>query len=248
MASDTKPVIQPFETKNQNPRSNYRRANWESFTSDLENGIPNIAPDPKVYKDFQSLVLEASKKNIPRGCRDSYIPGLSDQNKQIYQEYVQAYKEDPFSENTIELGKEVISSLWQERRERWKETIENVDMTHSSKKAWSTIKKLNSEDKHPARKAAVTPNEVAHQLLINGKTNNQSRERGYLKRMKQEMQRIMSQSDDIFEPFTMEEMQSAMKQMKSGKAAGLDGIAVEMILHFGKRLGSGFLLFSTNVQ
>ena len=55
------------------------------------------------------------------------------------------------------------------------------------------------------------------------------------------MQRIMSQSDDIFEPFTMNELQSAIKHMKPGKAAGLDGIAVEMILHFGDRARSWLL-------
>ena len=61
------------------------------------------------------------------------------------------------------------------------------------------------------------------------------------KKMKQDMQRIMSQSDDIFEPFTMNELQSAIKHMKPGKAAGLDGIAVEMILHFGDRARSWLL-------
>ena len=241
VAVDIRPVVQPRETKYQNPRSNYRKANWESFTYDIENKTPTIVPDPERYEDFQSLVIEAAKKNIPRGCRESYIPGLSDQNKEIYQEYTQAYKDDPFSENTMELGEDLISSLCQERSERWHETITNIDMTHNSKKAWNTIKKLNSEDQHPARIAAVTPNEVAHQLLINGKTNNQNRERGNLKKMKQDMQRIMSQSDDIFEPFTMNEFQSAMKHMKSGKAAGLDGIAVEMLLHFGDKARSWLL-------
>ena len=171
VAIDIKPVIQPRETKYKNPRSNYRKANWESFTSDMENGITTIAPDPERYEDFQSLVIGAAKKNIPRGCRESYIPGLSDQNKQTYREYTQAYKDDPFSENTMELGEDLLSSLCQERCERWHETIENIDMTHNSKKAWSTIKKLNSEDRHSARIAAVTPNEVAHQLLVNGKDN-----------------------------------------------------------------------------
>ena len=49
------------------------------------------------------------------------------------------------------------------------------------------------------------------------------------------MECTMSKSDEVFEPFTMEELESAMKYMKSGKATGLDGITAEMILHFGDR-------------
>ncbi len=114
-------------------------------------------------------------------------------------------------------------------------------MTHNSKKARSTIKKLNSKDQYPTRIAAVTPSVVAHQLLLNGKINNNNRERERLKKIKLEMHRIMTQSKDRFECFTMDEMQSAMKHLKSEKTAGLDGIVVEMILHLGDRARSWLL-------
>ena len=41
--------------------------------------------------------------------------------------------------------------------------------------------------------------------------------------------------DDSFGPFTLEELQEAIKQLKPGKAAGLDGITTEMIQHFGEK-------------
>ena len=118
----------------QHPRSNYRKANWEHFTADIENKITTIIPDSEQYEEFRLLIIEAAKKNIPRGCRESYIPGLSEQNKQIYQEYMQAYEEDSFSKNTMELGENLMSSLSQERSKRWHDTITNIDMTHNSKK------------------------------------------------------------------------------------------------------------------
>ena len=48
---------------------------------------------------------------------------------------------------------------------------------------------MNTEKNTQTRVAAVTPDGVANQLLLNGKPLN--KERGYLKRMKSEMDRIM---------------------------------------------------------
>ena len=117
-------------------------------------------------------------------------------------------------------------------------------MTHNSKKAWATIRKFDPAKKPQPRIDAVTPNQVAHQLLMNGKPNN--RERGYLKKMKDDMDRIMQESDEIFQQFTSEELNAAMKHLKSGKAAGLDGITTEMIHHFGDKVKAWLLLLFNN--
>ena len=236
---DTKPVIRPRETKPK-PRFNFRKANWESFESDLEVGVSNISPVPKHYNDFQSLVWEVSKKYIPRGCRKNYIAGLSEQSKEQYMEYTQAYNEDPFAESTLELGEELLASIGSERRERWHELITTINMTHNSKKAWATIDKLNSEKEPQPRLAAVTPNQVAHQLMLNGKPHN--KERGYLKQMRQDMDRIMQDSDNNFRLFTLEDLNAAMKHLKSGRAAGLNGITTEIISHFGDETKAWLLL------
>ena len=106
-------------------------------------------------------------------------------------------------------------------------------MTHNSKVAWKTVNKLNAVNQPPPRMAGVTPNQVAHQLLLNGKPLH--KERGCLKQMKTEMRRIMEDSDDLFTPFAMSELNEALKHVKAGKAAGLDGIGSEMIQHFGPR-------------
>ena len=58
--------------------------------------------------------------------------------------------------------------------------ITNIDLTRNSKKAWKTIKGLNTKQTPTARTAAVTPNSVANQLLLNGKPYN--KELGYLKK------------------------------------------------------------------
>ena len=164
-----KPVIQPLETKPM-PRFNYRKAKWDKFTADLEAQMQRNPP--KGYKDFQKLVWESAVQNIPRGCRKSYIPCLDEQSKKLYKEYTEAYDCDPFAEDTIQLGEDLLSAISKGRLDRWIELICNTDMTHNSKKAWSTLKKINTEKNGQTRVAAVTPNQVANQLLRNGKPQN----------------------------------------------------------------------------
>ena len=97
-------------------------------------------------------------------------------------------------------------------------------MTHNSKKAWTTIKKLNSEKK-PQRVAAVTLNEVANQLILNGKPT--YKERMQQKKLKHEMDLALLASEEQFEPFTTEEFDEALNHLKPGIAADIDGITTE---------------------
>ena len=97
-------------------------------------------------------------------------------------------------------------------RDTWKELIENTDMTLNSKQAWKTISKLNTERKTNSRVAAVTPNQVANQLILNGKP--QHKEKGRRKAMKREMDNIMQQCDHSFEPFSLKELEEAIKLLK----------------------------------
>ena len=179
------------------------------------------------------MVWEVAKKYIPRGCRTDYIPCLTDLSKELYENYTKAYNNDPFSEDTVNLGHALTSAINTGKADRWKELICNTDMTLNSKKAWSTLKKLDTDKITTPRVAAVTPNNVANQLIENGKPS--CKERGQLKDMKREMKRVTQESEDAHEPFTDNDFEDALGLLKPGKAAGLDGITTEMIQHFGEK-------------
>ena len=74
-------AINPTITPSEQPfrrRYNFRKANWESFTTTLDNGITSLAsPSWKAYKSFSELVRICACKCIPRGCRIKYISGLT---------------------------------------------------------------------------------------------------------------------------------------------------------------------------
>ena len=101
-------AINPTITPSEQPfrrRYNFIKANWETFTTTLDNGITSLAsPSWKAYKSFSDLIRVCARKCIPRGCRTKYISGLTPESIELLKHYQQLYDADPFSEDTIEAG------------------------------------------------------------------------------------------------------------------------------------------------
>ena len=57
------------------------------FINTSGNLIENVDPTPDNYGRFMELMRVPSRKHIPRGCREQYIPGLSEELKSLYEAY-----------------------------------------------------------------------------------------------------------------------------------------------------------------
>ena len=121
------------------------------------------------------VVDATARKQIPRGCRKNYVPGLTTDLAEQYNEYIQLHEQYPFSTATITAGDELAQTLTVDQRETWQALIENTDMTHNSKKASSLIRKLSNDPCKSGQHVNVTPNQVAHQLILDGKVPNRQR-------------------------------------------------------------------------
>ena len=136
------------------------------------------------------------------------------------------FESDPFPEETISTGEKVMESISQERQKTWNSLLESTDMSKNSKKAWSLIRKLRGDPKAAPQQPKVTANQVAHQLLLNGKSG-KGQKKTKLDHSKN------SEDPGYTRPFTMEELINAISSLKPGKAIGLDDIATEQIKYFG---------------
>ena len=114
------------------------------------------------------MLRMTSRKHIPRGCSSNYIPGLTDESKSLYEACKKQYSIDPFGETTIDTGNTLIDTMKDEKKKSWKEVITSTDLTHNSRRAWQTIRKLSNDPTTPNLPCVVNANQVAHQLLING--------------------------------------------------------------------------------
>ena len=218
-----RPTNVPFQR-----RFNYGKADWQGFSAELDQNIESIHPVSSNYKHFVELVKKTARRHIPRGCRVQYIPGLSKESSDLYEEYVTMFNEDPFAETTTQAGKQVMESISQERRKTWQALIESTDMSKNSKKAWSTIRKFRGDPKAPPQQPKVTANQVANQLLLNGKS-------GKVKNKTKLDRKKYNNNPGFTQPFTMEELDTAISSLKPGKAVGLDNISTEQIKNFGPK-------------
>ncbi len=221
-------------------RYNLKKADWRGYAKSLDVGIQNLPPSPDNYDTFVSIVKKASCRNIPRGCRTSYICGLTKETKGLYELYQQKFQSDPFDPETTEAGDKLSEDIAEAQRKKWQTMIESTDFTHSSKKAWKTISKLTKDYTQPQQQCQVTANQVAHQLLLNGKGNTSHKPR----RVKMPDQTDAESS--FTDPFTMEELDKGIKTIKNGKAAGLDDMLCEQIKHFGIKARTWLLQMMNN--
>ena len=212
-------------------RFNLRKANWEQFAVDLDSYLQDLPALPTHYDTFVELIKKSSRKNIPRGCRTSYTPGLTDDSKVLYNEYVRRFENDPFSADTLECGENLTTAIMDSRRRKWQEFIESTDMTHSSRKAWKTIRILGNDYTKSQPRPQVTADQVAHQLLVNSQGNSNHHPRRA--KLTQNTETASQGPSDFTRPFSMNDLCGAIKAMKSNKAAGLDDILCEQIKHLG---------------
>ena len=202
-------------------RFHFKKANWKAFSTYLDTVICHIDPSPENYDRFVKVVHATARKHIPWGCRKNYVPGLTTDLAEQYNEYIQLYEQDPIAAATITAGDELAQALTVEQRTTWQTLIENTDMTHNSK----MINKISNDPRKADQHVNVTPNKVAHQLILNGTVPNRQRHN--------KIKRCGHENHDVDDDFTTIELQNSLKHLKKRKAAGLDEILTEEIKNFG---------------
>ena len=111
---------------------NFRKANWKSFKAESDSLISRLKPKPENYDKFVKLLKKSARKYIPRGCRIDYMPGFTKETKLLYDKYQNKFKENPFSEDTIELGESIMVHLASVQQERWIHFAESIDLNQNS--------------------------------------------------------------------------------------------------------------------
>ena len=150
------PIIVPQPTASRR-RFNLKKANWDGFSTEFDVAIEEVNPIPETYGRFIELLRVVSRRHIPRECRSNYIPGLTEESKSLYEAFKQ-----------LETGTKLIDTVKEQKRNKW-EVIASTDLTHNSRNAWQNIRKLFNDPTSTNPPCLVNANQVAHQLLVNGR-------------------------------------------------------------------------------
>ena len=222
------PVVVPQPTPFRR-RFNFRKEDWNGYSTELDNSIEDVEPIPSNYNRFVENVRVASRRHIPRGCRTDYVQGLTDESKNLYEAYKQQYSSNPFDNRTMESGNLLLDKMTEEKRKKWEEVITSTNMTHNSRKAWKTINNLSNDPTSSNPPCLVTANQVAHQLLVNGRGTMPSKPKRPVLPPATE-----GDTSKVY-PFSEGEYNKGVAALKNNKAAGRDDILVEQLKNLSLR-------------
>ena len=237
------------------PFWSFKRANWNSFAciTDTEMGkldLDTLSVD-QVSSEICSIILKAAKKTVPQGHRKKYKPFWNTELQHAVKARRKAKRlatKFPTPENKTEFNKhtaKVRLLTRQGKRGKWIKTCEDLDLNKDGKKAWKLLQNLQGKGK----KENPKPIQLEDKKVTNKKEKadlfnryfasvNKSSRRKHLDkalwRLTKSKQKAPSCSNQPFdEDFTLQELDSAIKKAKTGKASGPDKIANEMIRHLG---------------
>ena len=201
------PVIVPHPTTSRR-RFNLKRANRDEFSAEFDAAIEKFNSILENYARFIELLCVVFRRHIPRGCRSNYIIGQ--------------YSSNPFGEGTLETGTKLIDTMIEQKMNKWEEVITSTDLTHNSRKAWQTIRKLPSDPTSTNPPCLVHANQVAHQLLVNGRGTMATKP-------KHPVLPTVEGIPSLASAFSEAEYRKGIAVLKYNKAAGIDDVLVEQL-------------------
>lgn len=219
-------------------RWNFRKASWADFGRVI-NTVAEALPVPTAsnindaYEAYCKMLMDAAKRHVPRGVRKNYVPCWDE----VCEELLYAHNEARNNTERATAATDLLTRLNAKRRERWTETVESIDFTHSSRRAWQTINKLIGQATKPKpTPCPITADAIAAQLISNGRFPNA--DKPFTRKTTGEvnnLRRVPSVDSSLSGDFTNDEMVSAIKHLKPNKAPGIDNIHSEFILHQGSK-------------
>lgn len=228
-------MVQATQGKNVK-RWNFRKANWAGFTKQVSEAAASLPPPCSnnlndAYDSYCKMLLAAAKNNIPRGVRKAYVP-CWDKECEIL---LRAHTESLTSEDRDKAADNLFRSLTEKRRQRWTETVESINFTHSSRRGWQILNKLTGRSTTPAQ-CPVTANSIASLLLSNGRSPNADKDFARQTSVRvHELLRAPGCDSNLSNNFTTQELELVIQRLKTGKAPGIDGIHSEYMKHQGKK-------------
>ena len=195
--------------------------------------------------------MKAAKKTIPQGNQKMYKPFWTKELHEAVQERHKARKKAvkfPTPANKTEYNKctaKVRLITRKGKRTKWTKTCEDLDLNKDGKKAWKLLQNLEGKKKKenpkPVLKDGVKITDKKKKANFFNKFLSSVSKSTRRKQLDQALWKLTKSKQNAFscnnkpfeEDFTIQELNTAIKKAKSGKAPGPDKVANEMISHLG---------------
>ena len=136
-----------------------------------------------------------------------------------------------------EIEEQLLNELSDERQQRRIVATESMDFKRSSCRAWNLLRKLDPEGAtEKLYERHISADDIAKQIKQRSMRNtNETFEKG-VRREYQDILNVCSERNEVLSaPIREDEICTALKNMKTGKATGVDGVYLDMLRNLGAR-------------
>ncbi|KAI5756023.1 hypothetical protein M8J77_021438 [Diaphorina citri] len=133
------------------------------------------------------------------------------------------------------------------RAEKWKGTVESMNFTHSSRKAWSVIRKLGGANRPNSKTVNIHPDKIAKRIVQVSKSEPDKEISRKVQQELKELRRTTDPNSTVSGAFSEDEINEALLDTKTGKAAGFDEMYPEFLTNCGPRTRKWLCAFFTDI-
>ena len=221
-----------------------KKADWAKFTTQVEDDTTKFNKSLSVRqatKQLTDLIIKAAHTSIPRGRRANYTPFWTKELQQFHENVSNARNEmemEPSDANKIEHNRQ-LAIFKKEKlkliRNSWKEKISSLNFEKDTTKLWSLTKSLNEDrpllkPQKGIQKESCTytgkpaTNELAQHYADESKIKICKEKSADVKRQIKKGFKEQETPDSLSKPFSLNELEKAISNLKSKKSPGSDKV------------------------
>ena len=254
LGSDHKPIVITTQCRDLNQKRttfiNYKGADWNGFTQTTEENFSilnttDITNIDVTLKRFNTIITNADRQYIPRGCRRTHNPNFTREIKDLMRERDRLKHRSPrphteYVSSRIRVLNKTITEKVQERKtNNWNSFVDTLDYRTGSKKLFKTIKSITvSSNGSSTSHAAVTKDEnipsrrEQSNILIKHYANTSTVPR--TREDRRVFRRVKNLPlDHEASPFSNSQTKHIVINLKNSQAAGPDQISNYHLKHLG---------------
>ena len=141
--------------------TNFRKANWNSYTWETEEGFSNLELPTSCStgeKELRRVINKASKKHIPRGHIPNMIPNLTNTSKRLINERDSLRRLDPTDPHISALDTQITQEIRNSNRQTWIHKVESCSHKHNPSQFFKLLKTLSGNRTTPPPNQPITFN------------------------------------------------------------------------------------------
>lgn len=222
--------------------TNYRKADWDSFTRSTERAfqsaiLPSSCSVGVAF--FGDILRKSARSHIPRGCLRDFIPNLPAAAIPLVRERDNIRALNPQDPRLTDLNNNITSAIATNSRQTWINKVESTNFRQNPSSFWSLLKKLSGKPQQPPNQPVtfnhrtLTSSSLIAQSFCKQFTlvSNYQRNRSH-RRVRRHIKKKHPLTD-TFPDFTPNEVKLAIQGSGNSTATGPDDLNILHLRYLG---------------